>query len=138
MSTSAQHFISEEKKQKSFASVPSGAMSEVELSTIARLAELGWSPGRVARSINRARSSVAYQMLKMGFASAPQAKPVSGGGKRFSPDEDAFITACRVAGHSHAAIARACAKRFGHKRERCTIRLRLLTLAARDGAGDPS
>jgi hypothetical protein len=47
----------------------------------------------------------------------------------FSPEEDAYLTTLRIAGHGTTAIARAVSARFGKPRSPATINMRLKTLA---------
>lgn len=117
-----------------------GRLTEDEEAKIVELGErLG--PGPIALKLNRHPATVNFAMYRLGVHRPVEprrgdavfhrrGKPV----RAFSAEEDTFIEEKRIAGLKIGEILRAHEERFGFKRPRNSIRVRLLMLASKDAA----
>ncbi len=111
-----------------------GRLTTAEENVVISLAERGLTSGQIARKLDRHPGTINWAMHRLGVAETkfPKRSPYMRAGKMvvpFSRDEDAFIQACRIAGHPMSTIATAAGNRFGHTRGVHTIRCRLIMLA---------
>jgi DNA-binding CsgD family transcriptional regulator len=111
-----------------------GRLSQAEGAEIKRMAESGWTPGRIAVRLSRPPSTINSYLYRLSLrAPAPRSFAfVRRNGvavRSFTAEEDRYITELRVRGLSTPKIAKLCGVRFGHQRNPATIRMRLVMLA---------
>ncbi len=109
-----------------------GRLSQDEEAAIVALGE-SLTAGQIARRLNRHPATVGLALHRFGLATVTRrsfryfrnGREV----RSFSPEEDAFITALRVAGAARGEIAERVKDRFGYARTPDTIGIRLTMLA---------
>jgi hypothetical protein len=114
------------------------ALSDADRDRVTELAEAGFSAKRIGAALGKHPSTVQWCMYSNGlrapsYGSNPGGSYTRRDGRvvhRFSPAEDQFIEAQRVAGLGLREIARLASARFGTQRTHHTIRCRLVMLAA--------
>lgn len=127
------------RRHKLSYTVKPGGLSPEDHERIFSLAEKGLTCGRIAHKLEKHPATVRWFMYRNGLArpstkhGMPKGRPNAAGRKAYSPEEDAFIVALRAAGTDLRIIAEQVSERFGHKRSRHGVEVRLVMLAA---AGD--
>ena len=121
--------------------VKPGGLSEADRARIFELAERGLKPGPIARRIEKHPATVRWFMYRNGLAqptrqrnAMPKDRPNSAGRKGYTAEEDAFILGLRCQGVDLRVIAERATERFGHKRTRHGVEVRLVMLAACEDA----
>jgi IS30 family transposase len=115
-----------------------GGLSEADREQIFALADKGMKCGPIARRIEKHPATVRWFMYRNGLAqpvrrkSIPTAHPDARGRKGYSPEEDAALLEMRSAGIDLRVIAERMTERFGHRRTRHGVEVRLIMLAASD------
>lgn len=113
-------------------------LTDEQVAEAVRLRERGWGCASIGKRLGVSAGAILYQCLKQGAVS-PRTRStrvcddefVAWGGRRcrrFTPAEDARISALRTAGTSAAEISRLVG------RAPTSVRIRLLQLALRDEA----
>lgn len=112
-----------------------GRLSADEEGEIIELAERKLGAGQIALRLNRHPATVNFAMHRLGLrvidASQAGREYVRGGVvvRRFTAEDDAFITALRIQRFTTPQIAALLAKRTGHPRTAATISMRLTMLS---------
>jgi hypothetical protein len=115
----------------------SGRLDQAERDFIEEKAGLRWPTMRIARALRRHPSTIHFYLV------SHYLKPASGHrigsyvrrGRQvhgFTEDEDVFLEAACIAGHSLKTLAGIWPKRFGRPRSVNTLSIRLKWLASRD------
>ena len=113
-------------------------LSPAEQDSITALAEKGWGAKRISSVVGRHESAVQWFLYRTGLRAPAYGNSVAhvrANGrpvKPFSPAEDEIIQDLRLDGVAVAEIARRITAAFGHPRSTCTVRNRLVMLAARE------
>lgn len=115
--------------------VKPGGLSDEDRSRIFALAEKGMKCGPIARKLEKHPATVRWFMYRHGLAqptrrhAMPVDRPNARGRKGYGPEEDRFLLDLREAGVDLREIAERITARFGHKRSRHGVEVRLTMLA---------